>query len=347
MRVDDARRLAQEWVDRHAVNVPGFHGAYIAGSTNGLPGEAILPGTSDIDIMVVLAATHVPAKPGKFLYHGVLLEATYLPTDLVENAEHVLGHYHLAASLRRPTILADPGGHLTRLQSAVHAEFARRKWVERRCEQAHETVLTRLASVIEDRSFEEQVMSWLFAAGGLPHVLLVAGLRNPTVRRRYEAARVLLGEYGYEASYPGLLELLDPEGINGEQTMRHLETVGEAFDVASSVISTPFPFAADISAAARPVAIDGSREMIQQGRHREALFWIVATIARCQMVLHADAPPPMSARWDGAFQDLLADLGIRSIVDLGQRCEHIRDALPQVDGLAVNLMDANPEIHDD
>jgi hypothetical protein len=347
MRVDDARRLAQGWVARHAVNMPGFRGAYIVGSTNDLPGEAILPATSDIDIMIVLDAADVPPKPGKFLYQGVLLEATYLPMDLVGNAEHVLGHYHLAASLRKPAILADAGGHLTRLQSAVRAAFTRRKWVERRCEQARETVLTRIASVSEGRSFEEQVMSWLFAAGGLPHVLLVAGLRNPTVRRRYEVTRILLGEYGYEAFYPGLLALLDPEGISAEQTMRHLATVGEAFDVASSLISSPFFLAADISAAARPVAIDGSREMIQQGYHREALFWIVATFARCQMVLHADAPPPMSTRWDDAFRDLLADLGIRSLPDLEHRCEHIGDALPQVDGLAVNLMDANLEIHDD
>jgi hypothetical protein len=345
MRVDDARRLAREWVARHAVNVPGFRGAYIAGSTNDLPGEAILPATSDVDIMIVLDAADVPAKPGKFLYYGVLFEATYLPMDLLGNAEQVLGHYHLAASLRGPVILADPDRPLTRLQSEVDAAFARRKWVERRCEQARETVLTRIASVIEGRALEEQVMAWLFAAGGLPHMLLVAGLRNPTVRRRYEATRRLLVEYGYEASYPGLLALLDPEGISAEQTMRHLVTVGEAFDVASSVISTPFPFAADISAAARAVAIDGSREMIEQRRHREALFWIVATFARCQMVLHADAPPPMSTRWDGAFQDLLADLGIRSFVDLQHKCEHIRRALPRVDGISVDLMDANPEIH--
>ncbi|HEV2072262.1 MAG TPA: hypothetical protein VGR29_01355 [Thermomicrobiales bacterium] len=347
MRIDDARIVARDWVARHAVNVPGFRGAYIAGSTNGLPGEAILPATSDIDIMIVLDAVDVPAKPGKFLYHGVLLEATYLSMDLVANVEQVLGHYHLAASLRRPVILADPDGHLTRLQPEVEAAFSRRKWVERRCEQARETALTRIASVIEGRAFEEQVMAWLFAAGGLPHMLLVAGMRNPTVRRRYEATRVLLVEYGYEAFYPGLLALLDPEGISAEQTMRHLVTVGEAFDVASSVISTPFPFAADISAAARPVAIDGSREMIEEGRHREALFWVVATFARCQMVLHADAPPPMSTRWDGSFQDLLADLGIRTFADLDQRCEHIREALPQVDSIAVDVMDASPEIHDD
>ena len=35
-----------------------------------------------------------------------------------------------------------------------------------------------------------------------------------------------------------------------------------------------------ITPAARPIAIDGSRELIEAGAHREAVFWIVATFAR-------------------------------------------------------------------
>jgi hypothetical protein len=57
------------------------------------------------------------------------------------------------------------------------------------------------------------------------------------------------------------------------------------FDTAKAVIKTPFSFASDISDAAGPIAIDGSRELIERGLHREAVFWIVVTYSRCQKVL--------------------------------------------------------------
>ena len=38
--------------------------------------------------------------------------------------------------------------------------------------------------------------------------------------------------------------------------------------MAKAVVRTPYRFAADISDSARPVAIDGSRELIERGYHR-------------------------------------------------------------------------------
>lgn len=346
MNISDARIVARQWVIDHAKSLPGFTGAFVAGSVIELPDEAILPTTSDIDVMVVLDVPDVPAKPGKFLHHGVLLEVTYLPLDLIRDPKQVLGHYHLAVSFRRPVILVDPAGHLAYLGAVVGEAFAKRTWVERRCEQAGEMVLKRIDDTMEGRPFEEQVMSWLFAAGGLPHVLLVAGLRNPTVRRRYEASRVLLHAYGHDEFYPGLIALLDPQVMSSARVAHHVAALEDAFDAAGSVCSTPFFFAADISAAARSVAIDGSREMIAHGQHREALFWIVATFARCQMVLHADAPACMRGRWDRAFHHLLADLGVRSFADLQRRCEETRDALPQVHAVAGEIMEANEDVEE-
>ena len=54
-----------------------------------------------------------------------------------------------------------------------------------------------------------------------------------------------------------------------------------AFDAAQAALSAPYPFAADLAADARPVAIDGSLELIAAGLQREAVFWIVATYSRC------------------------------------------------------------------
>ena len=73
----------------------------------------------------------------------------------------------------------------------------------------------------------------------------------------------------------------------------------------------------------RPVAIDGSRELVDGGNHREAVFWVVATAARCQAALNALAPA-LAAEREPAFRALVADLtGLRTPADVLTR----RDAL--------------------
>jgi len=75
-------------------------------------------------------------------------------------------------------------------------------------------------------------------------------------------------------------------------------------------------FSSAIAPDARPVAIDASRDLIRAGLHSEAVFWIVATFARCHKILAVDAPPDVQRALAPAFDDLLADLGITSPDDL-------------------------------
>ena len=86
---------------------PGFRGAFFHGSVISLPDDAILPATSDVDVMVALADADPPEKPGKFLYQDVLLEVFYLSRDRPRSQEAVLGQYELAGSLRAPSVIAD------------------------------------------------------------------------------------------------------------------------------------------------------------------------------------------------------------------------------------------------
>src|SRR4051812_14311818 len=147
MRVQQAKEVARQWVLEAANQIPGFSGAFYHGSVNGLPDEAALPATSDVDIMVVLADSNPVDKLGKFRYRDLLLEVSYLPADQVRSAEGVLSQYHLAGSLRTASIIADPTGRLIPLQAAVAKDFAQRRWVYTRCEQARNKVLNNLAGV--------------------------------------------------------------------------------------------------------------------------------------------------------------------------------------------------------
>jgi hypothetical protein len=344
--VAQAKAVARRWVSEEAAHLPGFRGAFFHGSINWLADDAALPASSDLDVMIVHADPDPPHKPGKFVDRGLLLEVSYLSEARLGSPEQILGQYQLAGSFHTASVIADPLGRLTELQTAVARDYARRRWVERRCDDARNNVLTFLRSFDESAPFHDRVTSWLFATGVLTHVLLVAGLRNPTVRTRYLAARELLADYGRLDFYEPLLELLGCARLSRTQVEVHLAALAETFDAAKTVIATPFFFAADIGDAGRPVAIDGSRELIARGFHREAVFWIVATSARCQKVLAHDAPPAMQARYEPGIRHLLRDLGITSSTDLQKRCERVAAFLPSVWEMAQAIMAANPGIED-
>ena len=346
MIVKDAKAVARQWVIEEAGQTPRFRGAFYHGSTNWMPDDAVLPATSDLDVMVVLDEPNPPNKPGKFIYHDVLLEVSYLPSDQLQSPEAILGQSHMAGSFRTASVIADPTGQLTHLQVAVSKDYLKRRWVYARCEHARDKILQNLQGVNKSEPFHDQIAPWLFGTGVTTHVLLVAGLKNPTVRTRYLAARELLADYGYSDFYPSLLELLGCERMSPVRVEEHLAALAEAFDAAKAVIKTPFFFAADISDLARPVAIDGSRELIQRGYHREAIFWMAATYCRCQKVFYQDAPPELRDKYSPGLRRLLGDLGIASFADLRQRGEQVEAYLPQLWELAEAIMAANPDIED-
>jgi len=344
MRVGYARAAAADWVSRHARDQPGFRGAYLTGSTISLPDDAELPATSDVDVLVVSAASQdAPTGLGKLRYRGVLLDIGTVPEDRLRTPEQVLGSYRLAASFHTDRIIADPTGRLRRLQAAVAAGFARRHWVGRRCDEAVRIIEDRLAGLEPTAPSHQQVTGWLLAAGGTAHLPLVAALRNPTVRLRYLAAREVLADYRLDQHYRTLLELLNCADLSRDTVARQLDDLSRTFDAAAAVARTRFAFSSDIAPPARHIAIDGSRQLIERGDHREAVFWIVATYARCHAILAVDAPD-LHQQLAPPFQATMVDLGIGSPADIERGAGLVRDALPALRQLTARIMSGNPEI---
>jgi hypothetical protein len=344
MRVGSARAAATDWVLQHASREDGFQGAYFSGSTIGLSDDSELPAASDIDVVIVTAQDEPPLKLGKFIYRGTLLEATYLSWKQLASVEEVLTSYHLAGSFRMDTIIVDPTGHLRSLQSEVSRHFADRVWVRRRCENVRQRIDNGLRTIDITAPLHDQVTSWLFPTGVTTHVLLVAALRNPTVRLRYLAARKVLIDYGDDNLYLELLNLLGCAHLTPERVEHHLTELEQTFDAAAAVAQTPFFFSTDITSTARSVAIDGSRELIQAGNHREAVFWIVATFARCHKILAADAPPELLDAHRPAFNAIINDLGITSTDTLLRRAEDVIEFLPRLWDTTEAILLANPDI---
>jgi hypothetical protein len=342
----EARAAARRWVDAEGSRTPGFAGAFLHGSINWLAAADPVPATSDVDLILVLDGRTSPPKIGKIRHEDVLLDVSSLPGDQLGSAEQVLSQYHLAGSFAGSSVIADPSGRLTALQRAVSRDYAKRHWVRRRCAHARDKVRFGY-ELRESDSLPDQIMACLFPAAVSAHVLLVAGLRNPTVRNRYVPTRELLREYGRLDVYEALLELLGCADMDVARVRDHLVALIDTFDVAKRVPAPLFPFAADISDAARPVAIGGSKELIDGGNHREAVFWIAVTYSRCIKILQDNPSAGRDEAIEQGYRALLDDLGITSYSDRRQRRQQIEDTLPRVWETAEAIMAAHPGIHDD
>jgi hypothetical protein len=345
MQLKFARKAATDWVERFASGEAWFVGAYFSGSTVGMTDEAELPVASDVDLVVATNHRETPMKPGKLIHRGVLLEVTFLSWDLLKNADEVLGNYHLAGSFRVNTIVADPTGQLRRLQEHVARQYADSVWVRRRCKSVLEKVESGFRSMDPGAPWHDLVTSWLFSTGITTHLILVAATRNPTVRLRYLAAREVLAKYGCFFFHEELLHLLGCEGLSQQCAMQHLGELARTFDTTAAIAKTPFFFSSDISAAARPIAIDGSRELVLAGNQREAYFWMAATFARCHKILAADAPNELKRELEPSFRAAIAELVIASADDIIRRASEVIAFLPRLASVAEEIMSANPQIH--
>ncbi|MFI6479226.1 hypothetical protein ACIBH1_14930 [Nonomuraea sp. NPDC050663] len=317
MKISEARAVAADWVLGHRHTIADYGGAYFSGSAVWAGDDEELPVSSDVDVMVL-----TPAKLGKFRHHGVLIEVSAVGWDRLGSAEQVLGSYHVAGAFRpgADTVIDDPTGRLTALRRDVAPLYGQAHWVRRRCADAEEGVAAFASRAAEGSgTWPQLVTSWLFGCGVTTHVLLTAGLRNPTVRKRYSAVLALLRAHGMEGFHTDLLDLLGCADWTPARTLHHLDALTEVFDRTALLKERDFPFAADLTAESRPVAIDGSRELIERGEHREAVFWIVATYSRCLQALGLDS--------DAGFNALLADLGIDRAA-LPDRARAVLDFLP-------------------
>jgi hypothetical protein len=313
-----------------AARLPGFCAAYTAGSSNWLPDDAALPAGSDIDVMVVVPGGPLAGTRRKFIREGGLFEVSYLPQELFESRERVLSDYHVAPSLQTAKVVLDPEGRLDSVRDALRREYAQPRWIRARCEAARSKVMAALDAQSE--------MGCLFGAGITAHVLLAAGLRNPTVRGRYAAVRELLADYGIGGFHEVLLDLLGSQRISAERAAAHAASLGEVFDAACGCIRSSFGFAADIQACARPAAIDSAFEMIGRGDHREAMFWIGVTWMRCMTVLSTDAPGRVTRHFRDGFCEMLSDLGLSSDAAIRQRRAGIERTLPRVRDAAERMI---------
>jgi hypothetical protein len=346
MLVRDARTIAREWVIEEGSRIPGFDGAYLLGSISSASDDAPFGATSDIDLKVILGLPAVDSLPHKFVFRGLVFDVAYAPSDEFGSPEAVLRSYPTAVHFAGPSVILDPSGKLTEIQEVVSREYARRVWVRKRCEHARDQFLAFLGMFNPAAPVHEQATIWTLGLAATTHMVLVADLRNPTIRRCMAVSREVLAAYGHLSLHEALLRNLGSDAMGREEVEGFLVSCADAFDAASAVRRTPFPWDSNISAFARPIAIEGAQEMIDQGCHREAMLWIEAIHTLAQTALDNDAPEEVQARLTPAYQHLLAGLGVRSPDDMVERHVQLRRLLPDIWTATEQIIATNPAIRD-
>ncbi len=343
LTVKEAKEVAKKWIYNEASGLPEFHAAFYHGSVNWLSDGSVFPSGSDLDIIIIPASHELPPKK-KFSFENLLIELTWLLPDQYSSAEQILGNYHLAGNFSRTEIILDLTGHFSDLQKKIIKHYAERKWVEARCKDALNNALKFLNSLKETDPVHDQVTNWLFARGVLAHILLAAGLENPTVRKRYVTLHKLLSRYGQTEFYESVLNFAGFSSVTKNEAENHLLSLTDIYDKACEYLHSPYAFAVDISPDSRKIAIEGSQELISNGFHREAMFWILATYCRCLHILFTDAPAEVHRQYKQAFYTILFEFDILSFEDRKRDNDRLINYIPQVMRMAEWLIAQNPPI---
>jgi hypothetical protein len=309
--------IVRQWVDQHARHWPDFAGAYLWGGITALPSEAPFPLYRDVDVVVVLA-TDTPADEQEVFFGGLSLEIITKSLAEHHDAPAVLANPSAGPNVATTQILADPTGTLGNLQRAVAADYGRRRWVVARCaaeQAAAADGLGAMRRATTPAGRLDAVRDVLMALSGL---LAVAELKRPTTRRTLALLRELLVAHGRADLQETALAVMGAAALDVAAVERLLAQTMATFDRAAAVNRTPIPYGFAIQPHLRPYYLEGTREMIDQGLHREAVFWI-ACLDTAYFVLENDAPAAEKAGFAAQLRELYDSLGYTSAAAWGQR----------------------------
>lgn len=331
MYICKAKEIALEWTDNF-IKDTSVVGAMFNGSVVDLDGNDILSPSSDIDINFIVDEARRMDKIGKIMYKGVLLDVSFIPLDMIRPVEKVLSTYEIANCFHRNSIIYDPTGYLAEAALFSSQNFAHPKWVLERCENVYRKIERGIQGFQVSQPLLDNINSWLFPAGICTHAILVAALQNPTVRLRYLRVRSVLEGWNQSGFYETLLELLGCSHIPADRVQRHLDHLEKVYASAIRHKKSHFIFENDVSAAAKPVVIQGSQTLIDEGNHREAVFWMAVTSERCHKILRQDAPEEHEKYYPD-FINLLMDLGVETNKKIQSRIQAIESFIPTLRGL--------------
>jgi hypothetical protein len=347
MKVRQAIELTKEWVELDGTQIPGFCGAYLVGGINAMSPDAPFPPYCDVDLHIVLQTEGKSSQENlELAYRGLILECGFKGLNEYSPPEAVLANPHIAPNLVVNSILVDPTGQLTIIQQSVAQEFARRKWVNARCEYEKKRTLGHLEELRQANTTFEVLTQLYWVANFLSGLVAVASLKTPTHRKGLVLMKDLLQKQGRLDLHERLLDILGYRNLSREQVVFYLQECAITFDRAVEVKQTPSFWDIKLHPHLRPYAIEGAQEMIDEGNHREAMFWIEMFFVISLAAILKDAPDTEKPRFQTTFKQLVSDLGLSTPEDWRAHLIQADDLKNEVFKVADDIVKYNPKITD-
>ena len=359
MTTCEARLAAAAWLREELPRFPEAVGAVLAGSIRTRAPELPHPPGSDVDIFLFVDAD-VPSDireprgryaPRKLAFHGVVLEPSFHEARRIADPEVVAGDMYLAPILTEPGILFDPQGRVEALASALAPQVFRRRHALRRVEQA-------LALATPGEPYASVPVGpglgaacWRNAAHAFgimwcAGAVLAAALAYPTTRRSLVVAREILRSIDREELANELLRLLGSLAVSRAEAETLAAEAERSYDVAVTVRQTPVALEWNVSPDARDLERAAVREMVDAGRHREALCQLLLVRTVAQGIIENDGDEEARASSRVGYGRLLHALGLGSDEALATRGRAVRAFMPVLRETCEVLLTRSPGLED-
>ena len=348
MTVREAKEIAADWVVREGSRMPGYSGAFFAGSINGRSAGETQPPGSDVDFFIVLDQEDTSSIfSHKFFWKGVVLESACFPLPEFRNPEIAVADYRVACHLAVPSIIADPSGILEKAHRFVVREYPRRIWIRKRCDSAIGTWIEGFLDHSYDMPQPLNLwLRWMFFGVTGGQSIALADLRDPTVKKSLVVSDEVLARYGESRVQELLLDVSGCRDMSAQDVRSYFDEYLSILNIAIECHKSPFPGENFVCPAGREVIIAGVREMIESGHHREVMAYLNQLALYALIVIGQDAPEAVKREGLDAARRFLRYFGISSEEEHLAHIERVRGALGELKATVERIIRANPRAID-
>ncbi len=344
MTVAETIAVVREWFERHGRYMRGCRAAHLMGGITALPHDAPFATYRDVDIAIITSEEPKDAEDLlEVSYRNLIIEGGFYRPDRYHSAEGLLASPELAPHLAVDSVLYDPEGLLAGVQPIVAREYPRRRWVMARCEWEKRDALQMLDQLEHVESLDDYMLTlYMLVGSSLCGLLAVASLQVPTNRRCLANARELLRQAGRPELHDALLDLLGHANINRQEVDAWWEPAGAMFDRAVAVKRSPSPFGFKLHAHIRPYLVEGTRELIEGGFHREAMWVFGIAYLMCNAAIQNDGNVDEKPYYQARYHKILGSLATDTLAGRQARALRARRLADELFVVADELVACNP-----
>lgn len=312
MNVAKARAIGRRWVRDNKKQVPGYCGAIFTGSSIWYPGTRELPLGSDLDICLYQINPIEHPDHRKVMLDGIVLEPSWHDFEEIRDPWRVLGTAYIAPQFSRRMLIDDPYGLIAPVYKTVMAHYREPRWLRERLAAVYRKAKWNYRTVIgaQNATVFGMILRFIGGIHNTAVLLAVAELGNPTLRRCLAVSQIALRKCGALDLQEELLGILGSQSMSAQFVRRHLDSMYPLFDRALALHKSPYWGDRELFPENKARLFGGALEMIEDGHHREAVFYLFFIHHCCQCAILTDGTKRDRARYFSLFEELAQVAGL-------------------------------------